>query len=315
MRVRAGLLAAMAALAFGLRAEPSFYDGVAAYVNDKVITVDTVMRELHANFNLSRLPQDEVAARMREYFPVMRDLLIDRILILGAYEASGAQLPNTVVNRRVQEILADRFGGDEARLREALLSAGMTRDQWVKEVREDLILMAMRQLQVERKVTVSPKKVRAYYAAHAKDFAEEAGVHVRLIMIDPAGGAKAAEAALADLKAGKPFEEVARAHSKESHAAQGGDWGFVDPKANFAPQVVEALEKLKDGERSGILEVGGWRAIVQRVATRRGQVPPLGEVWDKVEAAVRREQGQARYKAWVEGLRKQAYVRLVDIKL
>lgn len=313
--MRATFLAMGAVCAAMAWAEPSFYDGVAAYVNNKVVTVDTVMRQIHSNFNLAQVPPTQVAARIREYFPVMRDLLVDRMLILEAYEASGAQLPNEAVNARVQDILATRFGGDEAKLKESLRLARMTREEWVRQVREDLIVQAMRQQQVDRKIVVSPKKVREWYAAHKETLAEEAGIHVRMILIDPAGGSAAARKALAELEAGKDFGEVAKAYSKDSHAAQGGDWGFVKPEENFAPQVAQTLVGLRDGERSGIIELGGWRAIVQRVATRTGRVRPLSEVWAQAEAAVRNELGQARYNAWIEGLRKGAYVRNVDVEL
>ncbi|HIV09735.1 MAG TPA: peptidyl-prolyl cis-trans isomerase [Candidatus Spyradenecus faecavium] len=298
-----------------LRAEPSFYDGVAAYVNDKVVTVDAVMQELHNSFDLRQVPPAEQAGRIRALFPVVRDMLVNRTLILEAYEASGAELPNEAVNARVQEIIADQFGGDEAKLKETLRESRLTRDEWVKKVRENMIVMAMQQLQVDRKIVVSPKKIREYYAAHAADFAEGAGTHVRSITINPEGGAKAAEAALAELKAGKPFAEVAKAHSADPQAAQGGDWGFVDPAANFAAPIVEALAKLKPGETSGVVEMGDWRAIVQKVDERAGEPPSLAEAWPRVEAAVRAELGQVRYNEWVEGLRKNAYIKNVDVKL
>ena len=299
----------------GLRAEPTFYDGVAAYVNDKVITVDTVMQELHNGFDLSSVPPAEQAARVRELFPVVRDMLVNRTLILEAYEASGAELPNEVVNERVQTLIADQFGGDEAKLKEALRNSRTTREEWMKRVRENIIVMAMQQLQVDRKIVVSPKKIREYYAAHAAEFAEDAGTHVRSITIDPAGGAAAAEKALAELKAGKPFAEVAKAYSSDPQAAQGGDWGFVDPAESFAAPIVEALAKLKPGETSGVIAMGDWRAIVQKVAERAGEPPNLDEAWPKVEAAVRAQLGQARYNEWVDSLRKKAYIKNVDVKL
>ena len=233
----------------GLHAEPTFYDGVAAYVNDKVITVDTVMQELHNGFDLSSVPPAEQANRIRELFPVVRDMLVNRTLILEAY------------------------------------------------------------------IVVSPKKIKEYYAAHAADFAEGAGTHVRSITVDPAGGVAAAEKALAELKAGKPFAEVAKAYSSDPQAAQGGDWGFVNPATSFAAPIVEALSKLKPGETSGIIEMGEWRAIVQKVAERAGDPPSLAEAWPKVEAAVRAELGQTRYNEWVENLRKNAYIKNVDVKL
>ena len=116
----------------GLHAEPTFYDGVAAYVNDKVITVDTVMQELHNGFDLSSIPPAEQANRIRELFPVVRDMLVNRTLILEAYEASGAELPNEVVNERVRAIIADQFGGDEAKLKEA--KAGSAQPEKIKKL-------------------------------------------------------------------------------------------------------------------------------------------------------------------------------------
>ena len=296
-------------------AEASFYDGVAATVNDKVITVDTVLQQMRSNFNLGQIPKAELPAKIRELFPVVRDLIIDRMLILKAYTDSGAQLPNEAINERVQNIIASEFEGSEAKLREALRSQRMTYDAWVKQVREDMIVQAMRQLQVGKKVSISPKRVREYFKAHAADFSESGGVHVRTILIPPEKGRTVAEEALKALQAGEAFQDVAKRYSADNKAPEGGDWGFVSPRECFAPQVVAALGALKPGEHSGILEAGGYCSIVQKVAERKGSTPKLKDVWRKVEAAVRNQDGQARYQAWLEGLRKEAYIHVEPVNL
>lgn len=310
-------LALLAVLTFALlgRAELSFYDGVAVYVNDKVITVETVLQQMRMNFDLSRVPPEQLPGQIRQLFPVVRDLLIDRMLILKAYEDSGAHLPDEVVNERIKAIVADEFDGNEAKLREALRKQRMTYDAWVKQVREDIIVQAMRQLQVGKKVSVSPKQVKLYFAEHMDDFAEEGGTRVRTILLTPDQGAAVAEEVQAALAAGTPFEEVARKYSADSQAAQGGDWGFVNPKEVFSPQIVEALTKLKAGEHSGILEAAGYRSIVQKVEVKRGRRPSFAEAWPRVEAAVKNELGQARYNAWIEGLRARAYIKVMDVNL
>ena len=147
------------------------------------------------------------------------------------------------------------------------------------------------------------------------EFAEAGGVRVRVSLIPPAQGAAAAEAALAELKKGVPFEEVAKKYSSDAKAKEGGDWGFVVPEATFAPAVAEALRGLKVGEHSGILEQGGSRSIVQKAEVRKGRRPTLAEAWPAAEAAVRAQLGQERYKVWLEGLRKAAYIKHVDVPL
>ena len=112
MRRLLAILAVLAAVAVA-RAELSFYDGVAAYVDDKVVTVETVLLQMRMNFDLSKVPPAELPTRIRELFPVVRDMIVDRMLILKAYEESGAQLPNEAVNARVKEIIAESFEGSE----------------------------------------------------------------------------------------------------------------------------------------------------------------------------------------------------------
>lgn len=313
--MRKGLLLSLLLPVVALQAAPSPYDGVAAYVNDKVVTVDTVMKELHSGFDLSQVPMAQRADKVRELFPVVRDLIVDRMLILKAYEDSGAQLPNEAVTERIQAIVADEFGGDEARLTEMLRRNRMTKPEWIRHIRENMIVSAMRQLQVGKKTVVSPRRVKEYFAEHMDEFAEEGGVRVRVILIPPAQGAAAAEAALAELKKGVPFEEVAKKYSSDAKAKDGGDWGFVVPEATFAPAVAEALRGLKVGEHSGILEQGGYRSIVQKAEVRKGRRPTLTEAWPAAEAAVRAQLGQERYKVWLEGLRKAAYIKHVDVPL
>lgn len=300
----------LSVLAPFVRAEASFYDGVTAYVNDKVVTTETVLQQMRLNFNLSQVPREELPNKIRELFPVVRDMIIDRMLILKAYEDSGAQLPNEAVNRRIKEIIGESFDGSEAKLRDLLRRQRLTYEEWCKQVREDMIVVAMRQLQVGKKTSVSPKVVKLYYAEHMDDFAEEGGVHVRTILIPPAQGAAVADEVLAKLEAGGDFAELARQFSADSQAAQGGDWGYVQPQEVFAPQMAEAIAKLKVGERT-VVETAGYRSIVEKVAVKRGKRPPIAEVYPRVEAAVKQQLGQARYNAWLEELRKRSYIKIV----
>ncbi len=313
--MKRGLFACLLLMPMVLLAEPSPYDGVAAYVNDKVVTLDTVMKELHASFDLSQLAPQARADKVRELFPVVRDLIIERMLVLKAYEDSGAQLPSEAVTARVQSIIAEQFNGDEAKLTETLRRARMTKPEWVRQVREKMIVSAMTRLQVNQKTVVSPRRVKEYFAENMERFAEAGGTRVGVIYLSPAQGAEVAAAVEADLQAGKPFAEVAKQYSSDSKAAEGGDWGFVKPEDSFAPMVVEALKKLKVGETSPLLSQGGHRFIVQKIAERRGRMPTLAEAWPRAEAAVRMELGMERHRKWLESLRKEAYIKLVDVPL
>lgn len=310
--LRTAILALSCACALTASAELSRYDGVAAYVNDKVITVDTVLQEIHTNFNLAAVPLAEQPQRIRELFPVMRDLIIDRILIVEAYDASGAQLPPDAVNTRVQEIIAREFRGERANLQAMLKEHRMTYDMWEKQIRENLVVQAMRYLQVGKKINVSPAAVRKYYEEHRDAFSLGGMVRVRSILITPDRGRALADSIAKQLDEGASFADLAKAHSADEKAAEGGDWGFVDPAATFAPVIAEALSALKPGERSPVIEQSGYCTILLKEEVRPGRVRTLEEAWDDVYKTLSDQLGVERYKAWVDGLRANAFVRVVD---
>ncbi len=297
-----------------LSAEPTPYDGVAAYVNDKVITIDSVMQQIRRGVDFSKIPSWEREAKVRELYPKVRDWMVERMLILDAYERSGGQLPADTVTRRIQSIIADHFGGDEARLTEELRRNQMTKAEWTKQERENIIVDAMRHLQVNQKTTVSPRRVKEYFAEHMADFAENSGVRIRSISLSPAQSGADLEKVLAELAAGKPFAEVAAQYSSDPQATEGGDWGVIKPEEVFSKAVVDAIKQLKVGAHSEPLALpGGYQVIVQKVSEQKGKMPTLAEVWADVEEAVLIQAREARYDAWVAELRKAAVIRQKDL--
>lgn len=292
------------------------YDGVAAYVDDKVITIDTVMNELRSGLKLWQAPLEEQMQLTRTNFPVFRDLIIDRMLILKQYEASGAQLPAEAVNERVQSIIAESYEGNEAKLRNDLMRTGLTYPEWLKQVRENMIVQAMRHLQVNKKIQVSPKRVRDYYNAHPEMFSVAEAIHVKVLLLPQDYGREAANLLLADLRKGVvDFATVAKEHSIGQNAEEGGDLGFVKPEEEFAPVIVEALMALNDGAISDVIELNGCYAILQKVASKNAKPLSLKEAWPVAYAKVEQALGMERYKQWIEGLRKRAHIRYVDVAL
>ncbi len=305
----------MAAMVGMVRADASQFDGVAAYVNNKVITIDTVMKELHMSFNFASLSQQEAYAKVRELFPVVRDLAIERVLILKAYEDSGMTLPSDVINRRMQDIIARDFGGDEALLKSMLRERQMTYEEWAKLIRENTIVAAMRQFQVTQKVIVSPKMVKDYYAAHKQSYGKLEGVHIRTLLLSPEQGTSVAEEVLAAFAKGESWESLAKTYSQDAKAAEGGNWGFIIPANEFNAEIADKVTALKVGERLGPINMMGYLLFVEKLDERRTDPPPLAEIWSEVEAQVRNELGMKRYEAWVNDLRSNAYIKVNELAL
>ena len=108
----------------------------------------------------------------------------------------------------------------------------------------------------------------------------------------------AATKALADLKAGKTFEEVAKGVSTDESSAQGGDIGFIDDNASLDKAFVDALFAAKQDAPTdvvqgadGIFRVGQVSEIVAPVVdgTLEAQVSGEGINIADFRAALRRD--------------------------
>ena len=74
--------------------------------------------------------------------------------------------------------------------------------------------------------------------------------------------AKANEA-LASLRGGKSFVQVARSYGQGPEAARGGDVGYVN-KAEMRTEIASAVDALAPGQTSGLISLGGAWVIIQR---------------------------------------------------
>ncbi len=113
-----------------------------------------------------------------------------------------------------------------------------------------------------------------------------------------------AEQAIADLEAGKPFAEVAKARSIDPSAKEGGNLGWLDAAALAGP-IGDQVKQMKKGEISHepVKSDFGYHVFLLR-DTRRLPPPKLAEVRDTIVTKLKKE----RLGKWIGELRKQAKI-------
>jgi parvulin-like peptidyl-prolyl isomerase len=104
-----------------------------------------------------------------------------------------------------------------------------------------------------------------------------------------------AEAALAEVKAGKPFAEVAAARNIDASKARSGDLGWVSPGVMVEPfdEALFALEK--PGQMSGIIETSFGFHVIRLDEADLGRLLPFESVKNQVRQ-VARDEAVARLK-------------------
>jgi parvulin-like peptidyl-prolyl isomerase len=105
-----------------------------------------------------------------------------------------------------------------------------------------------------------------------------------------------AEKALAELKAGKAFAEVAKRYSSDASRDRGGEYGFIDAENPTDGRWVEAVFKLPLNGTTGVIEGSDGTYRIGRVTEIRPGSEDQGFTTE-----VEREVGLAAYRSALEG--------------
>ncbi len=294
-------------------------DGVAAYVGDAVITISDVLEAMTPPEAGRRRPAtaDERERAARQAYDEALQSLIDARLIVRAFEQDKTMNRARVeryVDRRVGEIIHERFGGDQGALLEALARERITLDEWRARAREQVIVSLMRNREVESRVVVSPREVREYYEQHEAEYRRTEEVRLRMIEI-PVGadgeGRRRAEEVARRAAAGEDFAELARAHSAGDKASAGGDWGWTDPEL-LREELAQAARSLPVGGVSSPIEVEGDLFVIKVEDRRAGGAIPFEEIRDRIERELRQREVRRLHEEWMARLRRSAHVEVVS---
>lgn len=320
---RIGLILGLMALALSTRGATVTLDGVAAYVNDNVVTVGEVNEAIAPSMPQWRQVYEgaELTVKIKEAYDEALDDLINAKLILKAYDADtkiNKEGVDKYVEKKVTDFIQDRFGGDRQEFLKALREEKLSVDEWRRRMRERIIVGMMRGREVESKVVISPRDVRAVYLSNPKKYFQEEQLKLRVILIhgstntaDLAVREASVSNAVAQVKAGADFADMAKKLSEDGKAAQGGDWGWVDTK-DLRPEMVAPLAALSTNSMSNVIRMDGDFYLVKLEDRHPAGTMPFEVVRASIEKELRRKEIRQLTTVWIARLRKDAYIKIVE---
>jgi UDP-N-acetylmuramyl pentapeptide synthase len=109
---------------------------------------------------------------------------------------------------------------------------------------------------------------------------------------------------------GNDFAAAAKAFSSDSQAAEGGVWKNIVPSEVFKPEICDEISKMPRGTMSHWIELDGWSFLIRKESETTGKALSFEEAYDKIEAAVKDAEAERLYKAWIERLRAETYIKV-----
>ncbi len=300
-------------------AEPQVIDGIAAVVNNDVITFSQV-QEVSAPQEQSLRQQftgQELIEKIKETRLAALADLIDRELVLQEFRKKKYNIPDYAVDEQVKEIIRDDFAGDRQAFVRTLDAQGYSLDKFRDSERDKIIVQVMRQNNVKGDFSASLQEIQAYYDANRKQFATPAQIKLRMIVLnaDPLdvesadSTRKMAEEIRQKAATGTDFATLAKTYSMDGTAENGGDWGWVDEKT-LNKELTGVAFALAPGQVSPVTQVGNAYYLLYCEDKKDSTIIPLQEVKDGIKKKLEQTERQKATQRWIDGLREKAYIKI-----
>ncbi|MFM8657279.1 MAG: peptidyl-prolyl cis-trans isomerase [Chthoniobacterales bacterium] len=321
-RFAAGLavLVILAPVSRSFAQKEQMVDGIAAVVNSNVITFGQV-REL-LMFRQRSLGQQQMTDEMKEKMKASQEAavkdLVDRQLIIDEFKTQGFQIPEYVVDDRMNSLIREEFGGDRTSFVRTLKAQGFSLSRFREVEKEKIIVQAMRQRAVKTDFVISPDKIEAFYRKNLDKYSTPEEIRLSMIVLRPdASGGDDPVAATREiaqeirqkLADGADFPGMAQMYSQDSTAELGGDWGWID-RTTLTSELNGVAFSLSPGELSDVIQVGDAFYIMRVEAKKAAVTKPLAEMRDEISQKLYEEERLRLQQQWIDGLRRKAFVKI-----
>ncbi len=317
------VLATLAALP-ARGAEDTIVEEIIARVNNQIITRSDYQRE--SNLMLQEMRQTDPANADQRYAAEQKNVLrglIDRQLLIDKGADLGINVDADLV-KRLDEI-RKQMGMDSIDDMEKAASAqGVSFEDFKQKIKNDMITYQVIGSEIVPKVQsqVTHEEVVKYYNEHKAQLEKPEQVRLSEILIsdgaDGAGSVDAAEKkaneAVAALKLGQKFEDVAKAQSNGPSAASGGDLGYFK-RGVLAQQLEDRVFPLKVGDYTDPIRTKQGFVIIKVTEHDKGGLPPLDEAESQIRQALisqKVDPNGPAMRSYLTKLREEAYIDIKD---
>jgi peptidyl-prolyl cis-trans isomerase C len=208
---------------------------------------------------------------------------------------------------------------NEGEFKKALEARGMTVEKLRADARIDMSINKMMEAEVSNSSAPTDAQVREFYDKNPDKFKQDEAVRASHILIpadekaDEATKKKARaeiDEILKQLKGGGDFAELAKKHSKDGSAAQGGDLNFFS-KGQMVPAFDQVAFSLKPGEMSDVVTTPFGYHIIKVTERRAASTVPFDQVNPRIKEYLTEQQKQGRAQAFIEQLKQKAKIEVL----
>ena len=251
-------------------------DRIVAVVNDEVITRNELSERMARAASQLARQGTPASPRAELEKQILERMIADRAVVQFAKE-NGLRIDDVELDRAIERIAQDNQM-IVAQLRLALEKDGIPFPRFREDIRGEILMARLREREVNDKIVVTDSEIDNLIAAAEKTTANDEFnlSHILVRVAENAGPEQIqarqarAEQALAQLKSGTDFRQIAASFSEAPDALQGGVMGWRDNQ-RLPTLFADALRTMKPGELSSVLRSPNGFHIIKLNERRGGQ--------------------------------------------
>ena len=300
--------------------EPVVVDEVIAQVNDGVVTLSQLKREmkervetLKQNGMSAEQAQAEVEKRKAE---LIATLINEQLLLAKGKELDLSERVEAQVNKRMLEVAVENKLNSIEKLEEAMRQSGVDPVETRQTMRTEMMKQAVLENDVDSKLFygLSIEELRKYFDANQSKFVKPETVELSEIFLSLAGKPEAdvkarANQLVAQIRGGADFGTLATAYSERSQQNK-GKVGLFEV-INLRPDIAAAIKNVQTGGVGEPLKTDeGYQILRVDARTAGSSTPTFNE--SKVREAITMERLPKAREKYLQDLRNDAYVSVAE---
>jgi len=293
-------------------------DGIAAVVNDKIITVSqlndrivTIKRQLQRR--KIKLPPDDILGKQ------VLQLLINQTLEAGVAKRLHITATSADVDHALKSI-AEQEKATVAQLYQSVKKQGVSKTEFIKELKKQIVTEKLLHTVVVARIKVTPQEINAATKAALSQAGSQNEFHLLHILIpipdsptpqQVASARNKAEKLVKQLENGESFKTLAAAQSRGTQVFNGGDLGWktlTELPTVFASRVTN----MKQNSIAGPIKTANGFHIIKLIGIR-GKTINMNktQLHQQIRGMLIQRKLAEAQQSWLEQLRATAYIKIL----
>jgi len=301
-----------------LSASAELLEGIVVRVGDRIITRTQYEKRLHDLYaEIDQRNPERAEDMKKETSKNLVNELISELLIKDRADRLGITVTEAEVKDAIGR-LKEQYGiTTDEQFAQSLATSGLTRADMEARLRDTLITNKVFGRELRNREDLTDTELRERYNREKEQYRLPERAHLlEIVVLKPESGAKveeakqrAAEIGQAARKPGTDFANLASTMSESASKDKGGDLGEV-AKGDLVAELDKAVFTAAAGTILGPIETASAWHILKVEARLPSEVPGFETVKDKLRREASDETFQRDYKAYIEKLRKDAFVQI-----